>query len=312
MPKKNILITGCAGFIGSSLANYLSKNDDYIIWGVDNLSRGDKKSLSKKVKFIKGDCESDIVLNKIKKKKFFAILHFAGQSSGEVSYNDPLKDFNDNLHTTIKLLTFAEKIKIKHFIFASSMGVYGDRSHIHNENIYCSPKSFYGTSKLASENYIKIFQKRGLNTTILRLFNVYGPGQKLNSLKQGMIRIYFNQILKKKFLLIKGSKKRTRDFIYIDDVVKIISFLIGNTNAFNKVLNVCTGKSYSISKLIKKIKNVVNIKFKTKYVSGTPLDQNYISASNRELKKIIKICKFVSLDDGLKRFYLNLSKSNRN
>ena len=310
--KKKILVTGCAGFIGSSITNYLaSKNPNkFDIWGIDNFSKGNKENISKKIKFIKGSCESDIILKKLKKKKFFAILHFAGQSSGEVSFNKPLKDFNDNLFTTIKLLEFAIANKCKQFIYASSMGVYGDNKFVKNEKIFPNPKSIYGVSKNASENYIKIYKSKGLNFTILRLFNVYGPGQRLDNLNQGMVRIFFNQIFKNKKLIVKGSKNRVRDFIYIDDVVSIVSKLIGNKKAFNEIFNICSGESHKIDKLIKTIKKIVNFNFKVIYSKETPLDQKYISADNTKIKKVLKLNKFLNLEKGLRFFYNSLKKIN--
>jgi len=307
MIKKNILITGCAGFIGSSVARELIKKKNKV-WGIDNLSRGKRNNIPKNLKFIKGNCEDDLVLGKLKKKKFYAILHFAGQSSGEISFQKPLEDFNSNLHSTLKLLNFSIINKCNHFIYASSMSVYGDQEFITNEKIPASPKSFYGISKASSENYIKLFKSKGLNYTILRFFNVYGPGQKLDSLKQGMIRIYFNQIIKNKKLVIKGDKNRTRDFIYIDDVVNIVCKLIGRREAYNNTFNICTGKSFKVNDLITKIRKVVKFNFKIIYKKSTPFDQKKISASNKKIKELLKIKKFVDLDEGLRNFYLDLSK----
>ena len=89
-----------------------------------------------------------------------------------------------------------------------------------NENLNTDPKTCYGISKLASEHYLKIYNE-GLSYLIFRIFNVYGPSQKLNNLKQGMIRIYMTQLIKNNEILVKGSPDRYRDFIYIDDLINL-------------------------------------------------------------------------------------------
>ena len=93
-----------------------------------------------------------------KKIKFFSIIHLAGNVGNEISYNSPLKDCENNILVTLKVLEFAKKTKCRHFIYTSSMSVYGNLpSKPVPENYNCNPKSYYGISKLASENYVRIF-----------------------------------------------------------------------------------------------------------------------------------------------------------
>ena len=176
---KNILVTGGAGFIGSHLINRLLEEGGNVTI-IDNLTTGFKKNIPLEATFIKGDCGDYKVYRKIKKQKFDAIFHIAGQSSGEVSFDDPIYDINSNTSSTILLLKFALKIGCKRFIFASTMSVYGVKSNSPvKESSKTLPESFYGISKLASENYLRIFENYGIKYTSLRLFNVYGPGQNM-------------------------------------------------------------------------------------------------------------------------------------
>lgn len=281
---KKILITGCAGFIGSSAVNYFLKKNFSVI-GIDDLSTGNKNVLPthKNFRFIKGDCANNNDLKKIS-EKIDIIIHLAGQSSGELSFYNPLNDLERNFLTTVKLVDFYLKKKSKQFIYASSMSVYGNYLYKKvKEDDFCKPISFYGLSKLNSENYIKMYSKKKINYTILRLFNVYGPGQKLNNLKQGIIRIYLSLIKKNKKLVVKGSKNRFRDFIHIFDLMKILYLLCNNKKAFNKTYNICNGKKYKISEITKLLKRFSPQKFKCKYVSGTPLDQFGICGNNQKL-----------------------------
>ncbi len=293
-----ILITGAAGFIGSCLIKKIVNTHKII--GIDDFSNGSKDNLikHKNFTFLRGDCGDSNLLKKIKNIKI--IIHIAGQSSGEKSFEDPLNDFKRNTYTTHKLLDYAVKNNCKQFIYTSSMSVYGNQSKKKlSENTQTYPNSFYGLSKKASENSIIKFKEKGINYTILRIFNVYGSEQKLKDSKHGMIRIYLTQIFKKKSLIIKGSGKRLRDFIHIDDLLKYFEIIINNKKFFNKTLNVATGKRTSVQSLVSLIKKKINFKFKVKYQKGTKDDQFSAVA---DIKRIAKLSKFkpqISLNEGL-------------
>lgn len=299
----NYLISGGAGFIGSFLAKkLLSLGNDVTI--IDNLTTGNKSNIPKNAKFIKGDASKPNVINKLQNKVFHAILHLSGQSSGEISFEDPIKDLNSNTASTLLLLDYARKTNCKKFIFASSMSVYGEKK---DKEKFCekdktNPQSFYAVSKLASENYIKIYNKQyGINYTILRYFNVYGPGQDLENLKQGMISIYISQFLNNdcKKVIVKGSKDRFRDFCYIDDVVNITITSINNHLFKNKIINVGTGKKSKVKDVILKIKKIAVSNKPVVFKNSTPGDQYGIYADIRKLHKIYKK-NFIDLDSGLK------------
>lgn len=305
--KKNILVTGCAGFIGSAFIKSIIHENVKII-GIDDFSSGSPHNLikSKKFKFYRGDCGEANTLSKIKDKVDF-IYHFAGQSSGEKSFYNPADDAKRNLFATINLLEFYLRKKSKQFIYASSMAVYGD-TYKKGVNEFKKPKpiSFYGLAKYSSEKYISLFKKKGVNYTILRFFNVYGPGQRIGNLKQGLIRIYLTQIFKTKKLVIKGSLKRFRDFIYIDDVTNLLKKILNNKKSFNKVFDVSFGKKIYLSNLIKILKKKIKKKFRIIVKKGTPLDQFGIYSNSTSLKKINFTPK-VNLANGVEKFILHLN-----
>ena len=115
--KEKILVTGSAGFIGSAIAKKLIEKH-YDVYGIDNLSTGKKSNLPRKIKFIKGNCEDNKILNKIKSIKFQIIIHFAGQSSGEMSFYNPIKDLNSNL---VFLISFVFSLSSELFLVLSSV-----------------------------------------------------------------------------------------------------------------------------------------------------------------------------------------------
>tara|TARA_Y200000002_G_scaffold381085_1_gene394135 strand:- start:784 stop:1239 length:456 start_codon:yes stop_codon:yes gene_type:complete len=124
--KKNILITGVAGFIGSKVAQKFI-NENYNVIGVDDLSNGKKKNIPKGIKFIKADLSSKNIFSLLP-KKCFKILHLAGQSSGEMSFDNPVSDLNKNTISTLNLIKYGIEKKVKLFLYASSMSVYGESS----------------------------------------------------------------------------------------------------------------------------------------------------------------------------------------
>ena len=305
MSKQKILITGAAGFIGSSLSRYLDKSK-YKIYGVDDLSTGTKSNLNNTIKFIKADLSKQKNL-KLLPKEVDYVFHLAGQSSGEKSFYDPENDYKRNFLTTYNLLNFYKESKIKKFIFSSSMSVYGNLKNARaKESDQCKPLSNYGKHKLLAEEIIKM--QTNIKYVIFRFFNVYGPGQNLKDLKQGMVSIYMAHMLKDKKILVKGSLKRIRDFIFIDDVNYVLKKSIKLKKFNNQIFNLGTGKSTTVKNLISNlIKFEKNISLKV--TKSTPNDQNAIIADTRKIKKIIKL-KPTMLKYGLYKFY-KWSKHNK-
>ncbi len=291
--NKNILVTGCAGFIGSQVCKFLKKK--YNLYGIDDFSTGLRRNLVKGVKIIDH--------KNFTKKKFDTIIHCAGQSSGEKSFWDPENDFNRNFLLTKKIINFAIKTKVRKFIFLSSMSVYGEINGEAKININCNPKSYYGLHKFMSENYISFFENK-IDFTILRLFNVYGPGQNLKINYQGMVSIFLSDMIKNNKISVKGSIKRYRDFIFIDDVVNIIDIAIKNKKLSNKKINIGTSKKTSVEKLLNELSKIhfkhSGKKIKIIKLNSTPGDQFGIY-SDKEIFKVKK--NFTTLKKGLNKFY---------
>src|SRR3989338_3222376 len=187
---KKYLVTGAAGFIGSAVARALL-TQGHQVWTIDNLTTGFRENIPAGVHFIEGHCQDRKAIEALGKIKFDAILHLAGQSSGEISFENPVYDLTTNTQSTLMLMDYALKTGCQRFIYASTMSVYGavaDKPIA--EHHPTQPLSFYGVGKLASEHYLRIYQSKGLKPTALRYFNVYGPNQNMNNLKQGMVSIY--------------------------------------------------------------------------------------------------------------------------
>lgn len=283
---KNILLTGVAGFIGSKIARSLLKQG-HSITGIDNLKTGELANIPEGVGFLFGDCADPMIFqeNDLLKENFDIIIHFAGQSSGEISFDDPIRDLSDNCISTLNLLQFARKSSCTSFILASSMSVYGNAgSELVAETHVTKPLSMYAVGKLASEHYLRIYQCYGINSVSLRLFNVYGPGQNMSNLRQGMVSIYMAQALEKEHIVIKGSADRYRDFVYIDDVTRIVDYFVTNEIIGSEIYNVCTGSKTTVAVVIDTIKKSLNKNSITvEYVESTPGDQFGIVGDHSKL-----------------------------
>jgi UDP-glucose 4-epimerase len=302
-----ILVTGGVGFIGAYLVKkLLEKKHKILIF--DNLSTiGGIKHLNRNCKFIKGNLENPKDVKKIAKWKPEIIFHLAAQSAGESAYSNPKNDYLSNGFGTYNLCVLAKKINLKHFIYTSSVAVYGSnpKKKIDEETLI-KPDSIYGVSKYVGEMFVnQELKKTKIKTTIFRVFNTYGPGEDLNFLKKGMVSIYSSYVWRNKPIIVKGSLDRIRDITYIDDVVNLLCKTIHNKKLKkNEVINLSSANSLTVKKLINEIilaskkKNV-----KIVVTKGTPGDSKIFHSSNQKLLKLYPGFKFTTINGGLKKYF---------
>tara|TARA_A100001035_G_scaffold279980_1_gene283365 strand:+ start:38526 stop:39458 length:933 start_codon:yes stop_codon:yes gene_type:complete len=295
------LITGGAGFIGSKVcANLENNNIDYLI--VDDLSKGKINNVIDKKKFIELDCSSNEFQNWLKSIRPKHIIHLCGQSSGERSHEDPSNDFIRNVLTTRRIISASESNEnLESLSFASSMSVYGNKLNA-NENDIPEPLSWYGKHKLLSEKLIRDFSKikPNLKCNCLRLFNVYGKGQDLSDLKQGMVSIFIAMAIKNKKIIVKGPSNRIRDFINVKDVVQAFLNAAKRNKGNNyEVFNIAAGLGIKINYLVDFIASEVNTDFQYKN-ERTPFDQDYCSANISKSKIILDFSPRYELESELK------------
>lgn len=246
------IVTGGAGFIGSHLAKRLLK-EGWEVLILDNLSSGHHRNIPKGAQFKELDLTYEDAMDELPKEGVHAVFHLASHVGQELSFEEPVYDFKANGLSTIFLLRWCIKYNVKKFIFASSMNVYGDaETECVDEKGEVRPPSPYAVGKIASEYFCQIYQNFGIETTALRLFNVYGPGQDLDNMRQGMVSIYMAFVARREPILIKGSKDRFRDFVFVDDAVDAFYRCL-DTKASGKIYNVATGRKTFVWQLIDQI-----------------------------------------------------------
>src|SRR6185437_4625462 len=210
-----------------------------------------------------------------------------------------------NTLSTLLLLQWCQKHGVPRLIYASSMSVYGEvpDAPVAEDHVAC-PLAFYGVSKLASEGYLRIYDRRGVRTTALRMFNVYGPGQNMANLKQGMVSIYLAYLLRGGPIMVKGDPRRFRDFIYIADVVAAWLAVLDCPASFGRIYNLAAGLRTEVGVLLQKLVHAAGCdpsEMPIEFVGGTPGVQFGIYASMERLRQDAGWQPRVGLEDGLRR-----------
>jgi len=245
-----VLVTGGAGFIGSHLVRRLVEVGCEVRV-LDDLSSGSMANLSGLggvVEFIHGDVRSREVVHGAV-KGVDAVVHLAGKTSVEESISRPLEYNEVNVTGALNVLDACVKEGVGRFIFSSSASVYGEPFKLPiREDYPTKPLSPYAASKLSAEYYINVYHRvYGLNTVVLRVFNVYGCGQPLNEYSSVIAR-FLERIEAGKPPIIYGDGRQTRDFIYVDDVVDAFIPAL-NGDASGETFNIASGKPTTINDL---------------------------------------------------------------
>lgn len=294
-----MVVTGGAGFIGSSLSKALS-SEGHKVLAIDDLSTGKPERLPGDVELLVQDVNS-LESSQLGRQRVDHVIHLAGNSSGAYSYSYPVEDAKRNYESTVSISNICKELSIPKLIHASSVAVYGESLHKNNslkEADNPSPLSNYGVSKLAAEKFLAI--QNHVQSTSLRIFNTYGPGQDLSRLDQGMVSIYLAQALASSRIEVKGSLTRVRDFIYIDDVVEGILRTISLESAPHQILNLGTGIGTSVENLLEQIVQLAPAELKI--TDPTPADQDKTIADTEKLKKTLKWSPRTDLKSGLSIF----------
>src|SRR5512133_1323033 len=266
----NFLITGAAGFLGSSLANHLAR-EGHQVRGLDDLSTGDPQSLAPDVHFTRGDVSDRPKLWTLL-QEVDVVYHLAARVSVPESILYP-RDYNTvNVGGTVALMEAMRDVGVGRVVLASSGAVYGDLGDQPlRESMTPNPRSPYAVSKLAAEYYVRtIGGLWGIETVSLRIFNAYGSGQHLPASHPPVVPHYLKQALRSGTLIAHGDGSQTRDYVYVDDVVSALVAAATAPNINGLVINVGSGIETSIRDLIKCVQGVTGSNAEVIYNSSTP------------------------------------------
>lgn len=285
------LITGGAGFIGSNIARELVKRKHRVVV-LDNLFSGRLSNLADiqdKIEFINGDIRNFATVKKAVAGADF-VLHQAALRGVYQSVKDPRAVNEVNIGGTLNLLVAARDAKVKRFIFASSSSVYGLIGNKKNvETLVPKPESPYALTKLAGEEYCRLFYKIfGLQTIALRYFNVFGPFQNPNDNYAAVIPIFTDNALNGRPSEIHGDGKQSRDFTYVANVVQAnIKAAAAPKAIFGETYNIAAGENTSINELYgqiqKSLKKNIQPIYKPQRPGDTPRSFAVIAKANKYL-----------------------------
>lgn len=241
-----ILVTGAAGFVGRHLVARLVAAGAYELVSVDRQARAPSEGEL----FVRGDLAEPLVYDSL--PEVDVVYHIAAQSSARVSHEAPFDELRDNVAATVRLLEYCRRVGVRKVVFTSSMAVYGEAEDGQPlaEDGPLRPMSIYGVDKLAGELYLQAYRQFGLTHTVFRLFNVYGPYQNMDNLKQGMVSIYLRYIHDGVELPVTGALMRYRDFVFVDDVVDALELGLHDPATDNATFNVGTGRKTTVGELI--------------------------------------------------------------
>ena len=259
------LITGVAGFLGSALAQKLIEDGHHVL-GLDDLSTGKEENIPPGLNFELGDM--------LDRPKLWTVLqdvecvyHLAARVAVQESILYPREYNSTNVGGTVSVMEAMRDVGVKRVVFTSSGAVYGGQQEQPlNEDLRPSPDSPYAVSKLSAEYYVKTIGKLwGIETVTLRIFNAYGPGQRLTADHPPVIPNFLKQAVHQGTLVIHNSGTQTRDFVYLDDVVDALITASTASEIDGKTINIGSGKETSIVDLAERIMNLTGAKTETIY-----------------------------------------------
>ena len=302
--SKKILIFGGSGFVGINLTNFLSKKNYNIISTYFNK----KPKKVKNVKFVKFDLMSNNFDKKIFNNVETIFICSANSSGAKIMTNNPSSHFEDNIKMNLNLAKNLRYSKVKKIIFFSSSTVYPNTNKSCYENdinyTFFEKYNFIGNGKLIIEKMYELYAtqlKRKIDLLIIRPSNIYGPYDKFDREKSKVIpSIIRKSVESQKYLEVWGDGSDIKDFIYIEDFIKITYKLFKLKKNF-LIVNVSSSKPILLRKVIYKIRNLTNKKLKIKYNKSKFRMIPIRKVSNSLLKKLINFKLDFSIDIGLKK-----------
>jgi UDP-glucose 4-epimerase len=296
----NFLITGAAGFLGSSLANQLAR-EGHQIRGLDDLSTGDPQALGPDVHFTRGDMSDRPKLWTLL-QEVDVVYHLAARVSVPESILYP-RDYNNvNVGGTVALMEAMRDVGVRRVVLASSGAVYGNLAEQPlRESVTPNPSSPYAVSKLAAEYYVRtIGGLWGIETVSLRIFNAYGPGQHLPASHPPVVSHYLKQAQRGGTLVAHGDGSQTRDYVYVDDVVSGMVAAATAPNIDGMVINIGSGKETSIRELIRRVQDVTGSNAEVIYSAQTSGGVSRLCADLTLAKEKLNYRPSIDLNDGLR------------
>jgi len=296
----NIIVTGGAGFIGSNVVDALVEKGHKVVV-VDDLSTGKKENLNPNAQFFNIDLrEKDALEEVFQSVRPEVIYHIAAQIDVRKSAADPAFDASVNVLGSINLFELAVKYNIRRIVFSSTGGaLYSEPENLPaSEDTLVAPLAPYGVSKYCTEQYLNYFKRMyGIERVILRYANVYGPRQDPLG-EAGVIAIFTGRILNGENPIIYGDGNQTRDYVYVEDIVKANLLAIDGKQG---IYNIGTCIETSVNELVKIFSTVLNKDIKPVYEPPRKGEVRRIALDGTKANKELGFVPQFSLEEGLEK-----------
>jgi UDP-N-acetylglucosamine/UDP-N-acetyl-alpha-D-glucosaminouronate 4-epimerase len=295
------LVTGGAGFIGAHLVEGLLSRG-HAVRVLDDLFSGFPEDVAPPAELTIGSViDEDVVRAAVEGVEI--VFHLAAHRSVPRSVDHPLETDLANVHGTITVLAAAQDAHVRRVVYASSSSVYGATDELPTpESTTTQPRSPYAVSKLAGEQYCRVFTEVfGLETTSLRYFNVYGPRQPPGSQYAGVIPLFVDALRNDERLVVHGDGKQSRDFTYVDDAVTATLAAADAPGASGRVYNVAGGGPHSLLELLEVLGRLLDTTPRPEHVGARPGDVRRTWADSEAARRDLGFSPAVSFEDGLRR-----------
>ncbi len=300
------LVTGVAGFIGSSIARELLRRGESVR-GIDNFSTGKPETLADiraRIDFREVDLLDLAGLGEACRGADY-VLHQAAIPSVPRSVADPIETNRANIDGTLNLLVAARDAKVKRVVYASSSSLYGDTPALpKREDMIPNPISPYAVSKLTGEYYMTSFYRvYGLETVSLRYFNVFGPYQDPTSMYSGVLAIFISKMLAGKQPTIHGDGEQSRDFTFIDNTVQanLLACHVAGTEVVGRAFNVATQRRVTLNETYSLLRTLTGYSSAAKYGPERTGDIRHSLADITLAEKYLGYKPAIDFEEGLKR-----------
>ncbi|PNG38060.1 NAD-dependent epimerase/dehydratase family protein [Pseudomonas idahonensis] len=310
MSTERILVTGGAGFIGSHLVDALLAKG-YGVRVLDDLSTGKVSNLpmdNPQLQLVVGDVADAAALAEAM-HGCGAVVHLAAVASVQASVEDPVRTHQSNFIGTLRVCEAMVAAGIRRVVFASSAAVYGNNGEGTpiNEDTPKSPLTPYAADKLASEYYLDFYRRQhGLEPVILRFFNIFGPRQDPSSPYSGVISIFSERAKRARPITVFGDGGQTRDFVYVEDLVKILVQGLEHPAPAADATNVGLSGVTTLNDLIAALEQISGQPLDVSHGAARSGDIRHSKADNRRLLERFDLGTPTSLTEGLARLYRSL------
>ncbi|MEJ5250304.1 MAG: SDR family oxidoreductase [Armatimonadota bacterium] len=299
-----ILVTGGAGFIGSHLTDRLVELG-HEVTVLDDLSTGREQNIAHlmgRIRFVRGSI-TDLALLREVMQGVEVVFHEAALGSVPRSVEDPATTHEVNVTGTFNVLLAARDAGVRRVVYAASSSAYGDTPTLPKvESMLPNPLSPYAVSKLVGEYYCQVFTRvYGLEAVSLRYFNVFGPRQNPDSQYAAVIPRFITAALKGEPLTVYGDGEQSRDFTYVENVVRANLLAMESPAAVGKVYNVACGGRYTLNELIRLLETILGRKLEVQYLPPRRGDVKHSMASIDAARSDLGYCAAVDFREGLRR-----------